>query len=123
MLARRLTTLLPAMTRAAALATTRLHRVAGLTGERTAVVTARWFRAPHQTIAAVRLIGGRYLPMPGKMLQARHGMLFLDERQEFRRHVLFARPHARDVSGLSGFARARRASANSANSSLALECF
>jgi magnesium chelatase family protein len=46
MLARRLTTILPAMTLAEALATTRLHRVAGLTGDRTTLVTTRPFRAP-----------------------------------------------------------------------------
>jgi predicted ATPase with chaperone activity len=37
-LARRLTTLLPAMTLAEAIETTRIHRVAGLTGDRTATV-------------------------------------------------------------------------------------
>jgi magnesium chelatase family protein len=41
MLARRLTTILPAMTLAEAIETTRIHRVAGLTGDRTAVVTTR----------------------------------------------------------------------------------
>jgi magnesium chelatase family protein len=41
MLARRLTTILPAMTLAEAIETTRLHRVAGLTGDRTAFVTTR----------------------------------------------------------------------------------
>jgi predicted ATPase with chaperone activity len=39
MLARRLTTILPAMTLAEAIETTRIHRVAGLTGDRT-----RWSR-------------------------------------------------------------------------------
>jgi magnesium chelatase family protein len=39
MLARRLTTILPAMTLAEALETTRIHRVAGGTGGRTAFVT------------------------------------------------------------------------------------
>jgi magnesium chelatase family protein len=39
MLARRLTTLLPAMTLAEAIETTRLHNVAGLTGARTTLVT------------------------------------------------------------------------------------
>jgi magnesium chelatase family protein len=39
MLARRLTTILPAMTLAEAMETTRIHRVAGLTGARTAFVT------------------------------------------------------------------------------------
>jgi magnesium chelatase family protein len=40
MLARRLTSILPAMSLAEALETTRIHRVAGLTGDRTAFVTA-----------------------------------------------------------------------------------
>jgi magnesium chelatase family protein len=51
MLARRLTTILPAMTPAEAVETTRIHRVAGLTGGRTALVMARPFRAPHHTIS------------------------------------------------------------------------
>jgi predicted ATPase with chaperone activity len=46
MLARRLTTILPAMSLAEALETTRIHSVAGLTGDRTALVTTRPFRAP-----------------------------------------------------------------------------
>jgi magnesium chelatase family protein len=46
MLARRLTTILPAMTLAEAIETTRIHRAAGLTGARTALVTTRPFRAP-----------------------------------------------------------------------------
>jgi Magnesium chelatase, subunit ChlI len=44
MLARRLTTILPAMTLAEAIETTRIHRVAGLTGDRRALVTTRPFR-------------------------------------------------------------------------------
>jgi magnesium chelatase family protein len=51
MLARRLTTILPAMTLAEAIETTRIHRVAGLTGDRTALVTTRPRRAPHHTIS------------------------------------------------------------------------
>jgi magnesium chelatase family protein len=58
MLARRLTTILPAMTLAEAIETTRIHRVAGLTGGRTALVTTRPFRAPHHTISDAGLIGG-----------------------------------------------------------------
>jgi Magnesium chelatase, subunit ChlI len=67
MLARRLTTILPAMTLAEALETTRIHRVAGLTGDRTALVTTRPFRAPHHTISDVGLIGGGQVPMPGEV--------------------------------------------------------
>jgi magnesium chelatase family protein len=46
------------MTLAEALETTRIHRVSGLTGDRTALITTRPFRAPHQTISDVGLIGG-----------------------------------------------------------------
>ena len=66
MLARRLTTLLPAMRLAEALETTCIHRVAGLTGARTTLVTTRPCRAPHQTISAVGLIGGGHLPQAGR---------------------------------------------------------
>jgi magnesium chelatase family protein len=86
-LARRLTTILPAMMLAEAIETTRIHRVAGLTGDRTALVTNRPCRAPHQTISAVGLIGGGQVPMPGDVSPAHHGVLFLDELPEFRRHV------------------------------------
>jgi magnesium chelatase family protein len=56
MLARRLTTILPAVTLAEAIETTRIHNVAGLTGDRTALVITRLCRAPHHTISDVGLI-------------------------------------------------------------------
>ena len=88
MLARRLTTILPAMTLAEAIDTTRLHRVAGRTGDRTAVVTTRPGRAPPHTIADVGLIGGGHVPMPGEVSRAHHGVRCLDELLEFTRDVL-----------------------------------
>jgi energy-coupling factor transporter ATP-binding protein EcfA2 len=66
MLARRLTTILPAMTLAEAIETTRIHSVADRTGDRTACVTTRPFRAPHHTISGVGLIGGGQIPCPGR---------------------------------------------------------
>jgi predicted ATPase with chaperone activity len=65
-----------------------IHCVAGLTGDRTAWVTTRPFRAPHQTISDAGLIGGGHVPLPGEVSLAHHGVLFLDERPECRRHVL-----------------------------------
>jgi magnesium chelatase family protein len=62
------------MTLAEALETTRIHRVAGLTGGR-AVVTTRLFRAPHHTISDVGLIGGGQRPMLGEVSLAHHGIL------------------------------------------------
>src|SRR6266508_5343614 len=88
MLARRLTTMLPAMTLAEAIETTRIHRVAGLTGDRTALVTTRPCRSPHHTLSDAGLIGGGHVPMPGDVSLAHSGVLFLDELPEFRRHVL-----------------------------------
>jgi magnesium chelatase family protein len=76
------------MTLAEAIETTRLPRVAGLTGGRTACVTTRPFRAPHQTIAGVGLIGDGQVPRPWEVWRAHHSMLFLDELPEFQRHVL-----------------------------------
>jgi magnesium chelatase family protein len=87
-LAHRLTTILPAMTLPEALETTRLHRVAGRTGARTALVTTRACRAPHHTLSDVGLIGGGQVPRPGDVSLAHHGGLFLDERPECTRHVL-----------------------------------
>src|SRR2546428_6943132 len=88
MLARRLTTILPAMTLAEAIETRRILRVAGLTGDRTTWVTTRPWRAPHHTISDAGLIGGGHVPMPGDVSLAHHGVLFLDALPEFRRHVL-----------------------------------
>jgi hypothetical protein len=86
--ARQLTTILPALTLAEAIETTRIHSVAGRTGDRTAWVTTRPFRAPHHTISDVELIGGGQVPLPGDVSLAHHGVLFLDELPEYRRHVL-----------------------------------
>jgi magnesium chelatase family protein len=79
MLARRLTTILPAMTLGEAIETTRMHRVAGLTDGRMALVTTRPFRAPHHPISDVGLIGGGQVPMPGEVSLAHHGIVCLDE--------------------------------------------
>jgi magnesium chelatase family protein len=76
------------MTLAEAIETTRIHHVAGLTGDRTALVPTRPCRAPHHTISDAGLIGGGHAPMPDDVSLAHHGVLFLDEWPEFRRHVL-----------------------------------
>jgi hypothetical protein len=87
MLARRLTTILPALTLAEAIETTRIHHVVGLTGDRTALITIRPLRPPHHTISDAGAIGGGHVPMPGGVSLAHHGVLFPDELPEFHRHV------------------------------------
>jgi magnesium chelatase family protein len=84
----RLVTLLLMLFLTGSIETTRLHRVAGLTGDRTALVTTRPCRAPHQTISDAGRIGGGHVPRPGEVSLAHHGVLFLDARPACRRHVL-----------------------------------
>ncbi len=57
MLARRLPTILPALTREEALETSQLHSVAGLLSQE-GLVRSRPFRAPHHTVSTTGLLGG-----------------------------------------------------------------
>ena len=90
MLARRLPSILPALTDEEALQVTAIHSVAGLTGAAGALCGARPFRAPHHTISTAGLVGGGSSPRPGEVSLAHHGVLFLDEMPEFPRYVLEA---------------------------------
>ena len=88
MLARRMTTILPSLSRDEALEATQLHSVAGLLAGR-GVLRSRPFRAPHHSISMSGLLGGGtgYL-RPGEVSLAHHGVLFLDEFTEFRRDAI-----------------------------------
>lgn len=88
MLARRLPSILPTMTFQEQLEVTRIYSVLGLLTDGDALVRERPFRAPHHTISDAGLVGGGPLTRPGELSMAHHGLLFLDELPEFRRHVL-----------------------------------
>jgi magnesium chelatase family protein len=88
MLARRLPSILPAMSRSEAIEVTRIHSIAGLHAD--GLITDRPFRAPHHTISPSGLVGGGSLPRPGEATLAHHGVLFLDELSEFQRSSLDA---------------------------------
>jgi magnesium chelatase family protein len=88
MLARRLPGVLPSLTLEEALEVTRVHSVAGRLPPGVALLAARPFRAPHHTVSDAGLVGGGSPARPGEVSLAHHGVLFLDELPEFRRHVL-----------------------------------
>ncbi len=89
MIARRLPTLLPPLTRDEAVEVTKIHSIAGL-HEGHGLVTARPFRAPHHLISPSGLVGGGATPTPGEITLAHRGVLFLDELSEFNRNSLEA---------------------------------
>lgn len=88
MLAKRLATILPAMTEEEAIETTKIHSVAGLINGKNSFLATRPFRSPHHTISDVGLLGGGSHPSPGEVSLAHNGILFLDELPEFRRPTL-----------------------------------
>ena len=88
MLARRLPSILPDMTRAESLQTTEIDSVAGMTDSAHPLVDVRPFRSPHHTASTVSLAGGGGTPRPGEISLAHNGVLFLDELPEFDKSAL-----------------------------------
>ena len=88
MMAKRLPSILPPLSLAEALETTKIHSVAGKLPSGTTLMTTRPFRSPHHTISPVALVGGGSYPTPGEISLAHNGVLFLDELPEFNRSVL-----------------------------------
>jgi magnesium chelatase family protein len=88
MLARRLPSILPDMTRREAMESTEIHSVMGLTSKEQPLLLQRPFRSPHHTISPMGMAGGGSSPRPGEISLAHNGVLFLDELPEFQKDVL-----------------------------------
>ena len=87
MMAKRLTTILPELTKEEAMEITKIHSIAGEL-KRDGLITNRPFRMPHHTIPISTMIGGGKIPKPGEISLAHCGILFLDELPEFDRNIL-----------------------------------
>lgn len=88
MLAQRLPTVLPALTLAESLETTRIYSVVGMLDKDAPLIGKRPVRMPHHSASAPALVGGGTTPRPGELSLSHFGILFLDEFAEFQRSVL-----------------------------------
>ncbi len=87
MLAKRLPSILPDMTREEALEATSVHSIVGALPADVGLLSSRPFRSPHHTVSVVGLTGGGAVPRPGEVSLAHNGVLFLDELPEFSRQA------------------------------------
>jgi len=76
MLPKRKRTILPPLTLAEALETTKIHSVVGLLKPGQALVTQRPFRSPRHTASAAGLLGANMNPMPGEVSLAHNAVRF-----------------------------------------------
>ena len=88
MMAKRLPSILPPLSLAESLETTKIYSVAGKMAPGQSLISQRPFRSPHHTITQTALVGGGTNPSPGEISLAHNGVLFADELPEFNKQTL-----------------------------------
>lgn len=90
MLARALPGIMPQLSDEESFEVTKIYSLAGQIPIGSSLVRIPPFRSPHHSASQVGLIGGGQRPLPGEISLAHRGVLFLDEFNEFSRHILEA---------------------------------
>lgn len=89
MLARRIPTVMPAMTDKELIETAIVYSIEGRNNRDGRISIERPFRSPHNSIGRAGLLGGgNNMPVPGEITLAHNGVLFLDEACEFEREKI-----------------------------------
>ncbi len=88
MIARRIPTILPRLTRQESIEISTVYSIGGCLADGGRMMDRRPFRSPHHTVTAAGMAGGGRFPRPGEISFAHGGVLFLDELPEFRPSVL-----------------------------------
>lgn len=88
MIAKRIPSILPKLSREQAINTTMIHSVGGVLRSSEGLVVSPPFRSPHHTTSDAALVGGGKVPSVGEVSLAHNGILFLDEFVEFKSNVL-----------------------------------
>ena len=90
MLAKRVNSILPELTKEEALEVTKIYSIEGKLGPNGGLITKRPFQNPNHDASTSAMIGGGTIPKPGQVTLAHNGVLFLDEFPEFRKETLEA---------------------------------
>ncbi len=90
MLAKRMSSILPELTKEEALEVTKIYSVEGKLGANGGLMKKRPFQSPNHDASTSAMIGGGTIPRAGQVTLAHHGVLFLDEFPEFSKETLEA---------------------------------
>lgn len=88
MMAKRVKTIMPDLEKDEMMEISKIYSISGLINNNIGIINKRPFRSPHHSATNVSLIGGGAKAIPGEIVLAHRGILFLDELTEFNKKTL-----------------------------------